>query len=745
MKKTAFLVIIFSAFFFQLHASIVFSSLDLNAKNNLLFSVQSTEQWNPDYKALFSASTDTGKTNILTCFPEKLEILHNGKTLQIRNWFGSARFTADGGTLRWTTQSSIFDSATPLSYNPPEELSVSPDGNWTLYLRKTGSATAELMLTDEINGIKTSIADNVVFRSNSVPVRWSPDSSVFIYEKDGKLLFAVPEMFFGKTRIDDKYRTLGTGSINCVNWPSAEQLVIVKGKDLYSIPRNELYTRSLYSEIAGTGKKIGQLPLDFNSSKDSFWLNETASAVLFVQNKSNIWMYELSSANNGQNAFVIPFVNLPEQVTNVKAFFTAEDLPFIWVERLVQGKKSSLAFRMRGSAQANGKIQYHITSVEIPSDAFDPAISPDKTKISFNSNDGICVYSADNWELIDKFEDETVNKYLWADNENLFIGGFETIRSWNISTKVQHVLVLSAAENFAWGDNGQDILAEASGKTFNYNKTTGLWRLSSETIQRSRAVQNNQLRVYLDASKNGYYKNAIYVRSINEKSHTKALLKEPGSENPGAWVKNKPKVSLCFEALDNADGITQILTALAKKNTKATFFINGEFMTRFPKAVQEIATSGHQCGSMFFTNADFLGSSYNITEDFISNGLARNEDTFFDLTGQDLSLIWHLPHYISNAVIEEAGEKAGYTYVKEDIAPPDWITIEDTTSIPKGYQTAPEMIEWVSTKLRNGAVISINTGISGGKRNDYLYEYVEEIITMLVSAGYDIVPYSELY
>ncbi|MBO7484909.1 MAG: polysaccharide deacetylase family protein [Spirochaetaceae bacterium] len=745
MKKNAFLVILLSVLVCHIQASIVFSSLDLNSKNLILFSAQSTDQWHPEYKALFSASADTGKTNILTCFPENMEILHNGKTLQIRNWFGSARFTADGGTLKWTTQSSIFDSATPIAYNPPAELSVSPDGNWTLYLRKTGSATAELMLIDEVNGIKTSIAEDVVFRSNSIPVRWSPDSSVFVYEKDGKLLFAVPEMFFGKTRIDDKYRTLSSGTINCVYWPSAEQLVIAKGKDLYSIPRNELYTRSLYSEITGTGKKIGQLPVAFNGSTDFFWLNETAQAVLFIQNKSNVWMYDLSTSNSGQKAFVIPFVNLPEQVTDVKAFYTADGLPVIWVERLIQGGKNSLAFRMRSVTQPSGKIQYSINSIEIPSGAYDPALSPDRTKISFNSDEGICIYDAANWEVLDKFSGEKINKYLWADDENLFIGGFETIRSWNISTKVQHVLVLSSAENFAWSDNGQDILAEACGKVFNYNKTSGLWRLSSETMQRSRSVQNNQLRVYLDSSKNGYYKNAIYVRSTNEKSYTRTLLKEPDGNAPGAWTQNRPKVALCFEALDNADGITQILTALAKKNTRATFFINGEFMARFPNAVQEIAAAGHQCGSMFFTNADFLNSSYNITEDFISGGLARNEDNFFELTGQDLSLIWHMPHYISNAVIKAAGEKAGYTCVNEDIAPPDWITIEDTTSIPKGYKTSPEMIEWISTKLRNGAVISINTGLSGGKRNDYLYEYIEEIVTMLISSGYDVVPYSELY
>ena len=201
MKKNAFLVILLSVLVCHIQASIVFSSLDLNSKNLILFSAQSTDQWHPEYKALFSASADTGKTNILTCFPENMEILHNGKTLQIRNWFGSARFTADGGTLKWTTQSSIFDSATPIAYNPPAELSVSPDGNWTLYLRKTGSATAELMLIDEVNGIKTSIAEDVVFRSNSIPVRWSPDSSVFVYEKTANYFLPFLRCFLEKQEL----------------------------------------------------------------------------------------------------------------------------------------------------------------------------------------------------------------------------------------------------------------------------------------------------------------------------------------------------------------------------------------------------------------------------------------------------------------------------------------------------------------------------------------------------------------
>ena len=39
------------------------------------------------------------------------------------------------------------------------------------------------------------------------------------------------------------------------------------------------------------------------------------------------------------------------------------------------------------------------------------------------------------------------------------------------------------------------------------------------------------------------------------------------------------------------------------------------------------------------------------TENFIRRGLARNEDDFYEATGSELSLVWHMPNYfLTNSI-----------------------------------------------------------------------------------------------
>lgn len=723
-------------------AVIHFDNLDLNAKNTLLFSASAATPWVPQYDALFTASCDGTNVRILSCFPEAMELLEEGKTLQIRNWFGTARFSAENNAIKWTSRTPIFENGKPLSYNPPAVMQVSPNGKYTAVLRKTSPAYAELLLIDEENSIQTVIAANVPFDTKVVPVKWAYDSSFFVYQNQGKILFAQPNMFFESARIGEQFRTLGEGTINNVYWCENGDLIIAQGKDLFALPKTELYTRSLYANVVGSGKRIGSLPAIFDNKRDSFWFDKTGKAVLYVQNNSNLWLLQIDSGANGKNAFVAPFVSLPNQVSSVQVFWTSENLPIIWATQLLNGRTNAIAFKMNRTVLANGSSTYGVSALALPQNAGMPKISPNGEKIAFTSDEGLFVYNCKNWQSVEVYKEEKVHTYLWANDTALFVGGWQTIRSWNISTKVQHVLFLSSAQNFGWNASGQNVLAEVAGKTLVFNQSTGLWHISGEKLNPKRNVQNESVRVFIDDSKNGYFENAIYVRYVAENTFTKPLFIEPAATETGAYKAQKPKVALCFEALDNDDGLTDILATLQDNGVKATFFINGEFIRRFPTGVQEIVAGGHQCGSMFFSTIDLLSPNYNIDEAFILQGLARNEDEFFDLTGKDMSLIWHTPDYISNSMINTAGAKAGYTFVMPNIAPADWVTSETAVRVPGMYKSSAELVEQTVKQLKPGCTITLQVGLSKGKRPDYVYEYLDSLINEILSQGYEITTYS---
>lgn len=743
MKKSAFIAVL-PFLLLPLWSAVTFSDLDLNARGTLLFAAQTDNPFHVPYKALFSAALDGSNFQVLSCFPEKMELLEEGRTLQVRNWFGTARFGVDDTMLTWTSHTPLFESGTALAYNPPSTLCVSPDGNWTAYLRKTADAKADLVLIDEQNVITTVLDDNADFSVENVPVRWAPDSSYLVYQKDGKLLFAEPKMFFEKTRIDERYRTLGEGSIQSVQWVSPDLLAYAQGYDLYAVRKNELYTRALYSAVVSVGQRIARLPCAFDAARDSFWLDKDARAVLYVQNKRNVWMYDVAQSLNASEAFASPFVSLSDQVTDVRVFFTSQNLPIIWVTRLKNGAYQSQAFKMVRSVYANGSVQYNIASLSLPQSASLPALSPDKKHFSFAVDGGLFVYDALTWTQMNAFTGENVYTYLWADKDSLFVGGYETIRTWDIQTQVQHLVFLSSVETFGWSENGQNVLASCVGKSVYFNPSTGLWRPTTEVLTRQSVTQTENVRVYLDASQNGYYKNAIYVRSLSGNSKTRALFAEPPATETGAFTKTKPKVTIAIEALNNADGITTILDTFKKNNVRGTFFINGEFMRRFPSAVREIDAGGHQCGSMFFTDMDLVGSEYALDESFLMQGLARNEDDFYAVTGSDMSLIWHAPRYVSNGVIVSASQKSGYKLVNPTVAPLDWVTLEGSIQMNEMYKSSRELVDLICAQVKDGDVISIQSGIANGTRHDYLYDYLDVLVNTLLMAGFDIVPYAEL-
>jgi peptidoglycan/xylan/chitin deacetylase (PgdA/CDA1 family) len=186
------------------------------------------------------------------------------------------------------------------------------------------------------------------------------------------------------------------------------------------------------------------------------------------------------------------------------------------------------------------------------------------------------------------------------------------------------------------------------------------------------------------------------------------------------------------------------LQVLASYNLRATFFVNGEFIRRYPASLAAILEAGHDCASMFFTPADLSADGFSITEEFIKRGLARNEDEFFSATGRELSLLWHTPGYATSAEIQKAGAEAGYTWIKPQHITPDSVTLEQSIAKKIPYYAASDIVESLVRILGDGTIIPVSVGIASGTRNDYLYEKLDILIASILDAAFDIVPVEQL-
>jgi peptidoglycan/xylan/chitin deacetylase (PgdA/CDA1 family) len=751
LKHISLLICCIFLYLFPCFSQISFANPDLNNEDGLLFSVTAENQrmnWKDLYVSTLKVEEKQASATepvLLTCFPEDLEVLREGKNLLIRNKNGIFMYDAEKKALNTISKN------TPL-YPSPENvakerdslaaLSVSPNGNWMCYFKKTSAATGSLILADLKTGSEKILSKEAKYSFDKIPVLWSPDSNYVLYEKNDSIYF-LNTSSSSTTIVDEEFRCIGQGSINAVYWASKSKLVYISHDLVYIFSSNELYTRSLYTDIVGNGKVAGRLPTPFTNNQDRFWTDETGQNIVLLQNNRTLWYMELKGTNFSyvSTLFSYPFVTVPGTAINFSVFWTPSlygvQKPIVWLELLRSGNTESYVYCLEKPKEG---INAYFQAMPLPTSVSSPKISPDGAKLSFMGDTALHVYDINKWQQTAVYLDEKIMDFAWVNKDVLYVGGKETIREWNSLKNTKNVITLSSSVLYGWSGDSSSILASCNAGTFVYIKDRNIWETNSTIINRKAVTQNSYWRVFLDETKDPVYKNGIYVRALGEIVTTKPLI-AAFSNTPIV----KPAVSVVFDALDNADGITRILSVLSKYKIKATFFLNGEFIRRFPSGVDEIIDGGHQCGSLFYTTTDFASSSYVIDQSYIQRGLARNEDEFYSLTGKELSLIWHAPYYRSSKTITTASAKAGYTLVEPTIKPLDTLSIENAAKGGTIYLSSGKMVEGITAALKPGAVIPVSTGINLGTRTDYLYEDLDLLLSAILEAGYEIVPVTELY
>lgn len=99
----------FCLFTVNASAGIQFNEGDINSSNEVLFTIKHKTSGVNTYSTLFKATIKNGeplnRPEILTCYPEQMELLDGGKTLQIRNRYGIAWLNIGKNTFEWKERS----------------------------------------------------------------------------------------------------------------------------------------------------------------------------------------------------------------------------------------------------------------------------------------------------------------------------------------------------------------------------------------------------------------------------------------------------------------------------------------------------------------------------------------------------------------------------------------------------------------------------------------------------------------
>ena len=217
MKKTGILCLLFSLFTFSLAAGTSFGNPDLNLNDEILFTVRHNMVGTSPYKSLFYAALKDGKTEkapeVITCYPEQMELLSGGDELQIRNRYGIARYSKKDGSITWVEKSEEM----PENIVPVVPYAASPDGKYFCRIERTSIYSGNLTLVSTQSGKTSVLCEGVLNSYENLPVKWAPDSSVLIYEKNGAVYFCNPDAVLRGVEIDERYRKIGRGSINSIH------------------------------------------------------------------------------------------------------------------------------------------------------------------------------------------------------------------------------------------------------------------------------------------------------------------------------------------------------------------------------------------------------------------------------------------------------------------------------------------------------------------------------------------------
>ncbi len=134
---------------------------------------------------------------------------------------------------------------------------------------------------------------------------------------------------------------------------------------------------------------------------------------------------------------------------------------------------------------------------------------------------------------------------------------------------------------------------------------------------------------------------------------------------------SRRQVFLTFDGGSNANATEAILDALKREEIRATLFLTGEYMRRYPDLVLRMAREGHVVGNHTFSHPHLTTFSFNrrqqtlsgVTEEFVKSQLQRAADLFRLITGKDLAPYWRAPFGEFNGQILRWAAASGYRHV----------------------------------------------------------------------------------
>lgn len=180
--------------------------------------------------------------------------------------------------------------------------------------------------------------------------------------------------------------------------------------------------------------------------------------------------------------------------------------------------------------------------------------------------------------------------------------------------------------------------------------------------------------------------------------------------------------SLTFDAAWGNEDTQVLIDILAKYNVKATFFVVGAWVDKYPESVKALHDAGHEVMSHSDDHAHFAS----LSADTIVQNLNKCNEKIEKITGVKPTL-FRCPYGEYDDHVINTVNSIGMTAIQWNVDSLDW----------KGI-SASEITQRVTSKVVPGSIILFHNAAANTP------EALPSIIEGLIADGYDIVPVSEI-
>ena len=183
-----------------------------------------------------------------------------------------------------------------------------------------------------------------------------------------------------------------------------------------------------------------------------------------------------------------------------------------------------------------------------------------------------------------------------------------------------------------------------------------------------------------------------------------------------------PRVALTFDAAWGAEDTQILIDALGKYGAKATFFVVGEWVDKYPDAVRSLHAAGHSV----MNHSDTHPHMSQLAADGILQEANRASDKIEKITGIRPDLL-RVPYGDYNDTVIKTLRSGGYQVIQWDVDSLDWKDL-----------SANEICRRVTDKVKPGSIVLFHNAAK------HTPEALPVILANLKDKGYEFVTVSEM-